>query len=151
METQTEVLTKRKAHRRKPGGKRKKDKTDHYSSFDNQTLDKSDGHVDVEAVAAAAAGTNNLQPSTESFTSVRDNNGEPPRKHFRVLSGERVQQQQQRYRQRTRQQHPPHHFLPQHSQARKLPQGARSLLLRPAKVPKAPQNSTQFIIFNSYL
>ena len=146
METQTEVLTKRKAHRRKPGGKRKKDKTDHYSSFDNQTLDKSDGHVDVEAVAAAAAGTNNLQPPTESFTSVRDNNGEPPRKHFRVLSGERVQQQQQRYRQRTRQQHPPHHFLPQHSQARKLPQGARSVLLRPAKVPKAPQNSTQFII-----
>lgn len=101
----SEVLTKKKAHRRKPGGKRKKDKNDR--SLETMSDEQ------VEAVAP--------EEVSNSCNVLRED-GEPSRKHFRVITDES------------------HKLL--HS--RRFGQTRR--LLRPSKVPKAPQNSTQFII-----
>jgi len=95
-----EVLIKKKAHRRKPGGKRKKDKNDRSL----ETM--SDEQVPSQDVSS-------------SCNNVLREDGEPSRKHFRVVADD-------------------HKHLHSRRQSRRL--------LRPSKVPKAPQNSTQFII-----
>ena len=100
MENPSEVLTKKKAHRRKPGGKRKKDKNDRSL----ETM--SDEQVPSQDVSS-------------SCNNVLREDGEPSRKHFRVVADD-------------------HKLLHSRKQGRRL--------LRPSKVPKAPQNSTQFII-----
>lgn len=102
-----ETATKRKAHRRKPGGKRKKEHAlgEHWQPPSEQ-------------------------PEQASETS------EPPRKHWRAASCEH----QQRGHHRGHNEAMPHHILQQKNSHH------RRRLLRPAKVPKAPQNSTQFII-----
>lgn len=92
-----EVIVRKKTHRRKAGGKRKKEKT----------------------LAEASK-----EPDLSPINSVAENHpeeSEPPRKQIKIL--------------------PEHPLL----HPRKLPAPARRLL-RPSKVPKAPQNSTQFII-----
>ncbi|XP_046444745.1 uncharacterized protein LOC124194545 [Daphnia pulex] len=101
-----EVLTKKKTHRRKAGGKRRKDKNDRSL----ETTSDQDP-ITPEVVA----------PQTERQL-LED--GEPLRKHFKMLHKET------------------HPLLHPHKLATR---GGRRLL-RPAKVPKAPQNSTQFII-----
>lgn len=100
----TESFTKKKAHRRKAGGKRKKDKSDRF----------------LETVGEQGCTTAEATPSQSDSKFHED--GEPLRKQFKVMAND---------------QHPLLH-------SHKLARGRR--LLRPAKVPKAPQNSTQFII-----
>jgi len=97
---------KKKAHRRKAGGKRKKDKNDR--SLETMS--------DEPQVAACS------HHHTDSSSKMHLD-GEPPRKQFKF----QVQKDTS------------------HLHARKLASHNRRLL-RPAKVPKAPQNSTQFII-----
>lgn len=100
-----EVLTKKKTHRRKAGGKRRKDKND-------RSLETTSDQEPALAEATASQTDRQL---------LED--GEPLRKHFKIIHKD------------------DHPLLHPH----KL--GARGRrLLRPAKVPKAPQNSTQFII-----
>jgi len=106
-----QVLTKKKAHRRKPGGKRKKDKNDRsLETMSDEQMEEARPVAPPEDVSSSC---NNV-PCDED---------EPSRKHFRVIAADES-----------------HKLL--HS--RKL--GRERRLLRPAKVPKAPQNSTQFII-----
>merc|ERR1712071_739180 len=83
-----------------PGGKRKKDKNDRSL----ETM--SDEQVPSQDVSS-------------SCNNVLREDGEPSRKHFRVVADD-------------------HKLLHSRKQGRRL--------LRPSKVPKAPQNSTQFII-----
>ncbi|XP_057378031.1 uncharacterized protein LOC130699998 [Daphnia carinata] len=101
----TEILTKKKTHRRKAGGKRRKDKND-------RSLETTSDQEPI--VPEVAASQTDRQLSED---------GEPLRKHFKMLHKEN------------------HPLLHPH----KFTRGGRRLL-RPAKVPKAPQNSTQFII-----
>ena len=103
-----EVLTKKKTHRRKAGGKRKKDKND-------RSLETTSDQEPIVAETAASQTERHLHED-----------GEPLRKQFKMLHKD----------------NPRHPLLHPHKQL-----GARGRrLLRPAKVPKAPQNSTQFII-----
>lgn len=99
------VSTKKKTHRRKAGGKRKKDKND-------RSLETTS---DQETPIAEAAVPQSERQLLED--------GEPLRKHFKMIHKES---------------HPLLHHHKLGSRGRRL--------LRPAKVPKAPQNSTQFII-----
>lgn len=108
--TKSEISMKKKAHRRKAGGKRKKDKNDRSL----ETM--SDEPVEPQVAACSHHNTDNKVHV----------DGEPPRKQFKF-------QMQKDSRHSS------------HLHARKLASHNRRLL-RPAKVPKAPQNSTQFII-----
>lgn len=95
-----EVLIRKKTHRRKAGGKRKKDKIIAETSKEQDPSVGNSSTIQSEAIP---------------------DESEPPRKHFKMM--------------------PKHPLL--HS--RKFTAQTRRLL-RPSKVPKAPQNSTQFII-----
>lgn len=85
----------------------------------------SSDHADVDVDAELEPG-----PDPGAAACVEIDGGEPKRKHFRVIDKEQQQQKQTRS----------HHQLVHSKKLR------TRRLLRPSKVPKAPQNSTQFII-----
>ncbi len=115
---------KKKAHRRrKAGGKRKKENKMMNNSHDRSLETMSDEAV-VEAAASIPSAP--VASSSQQTDELREE-GEPPRKHVKMMPNPR---------------HPllrSHRRVgPHHATTRRL--------LRPATVPKAPQNSTQFII-----
>ena len=118
---------KKKGHRRKAGGKRKKETN---NSHDRSMETMSDDPADSAAALA--------QPEVHALRE----DGEPPRKHVKMMPEREKRKRQQQ------QQHPQHALMSQKFAHRHPAPGRRNPnnLLRPSTVPKAPQNSTQFII-----